>query len=418
MKLLICSANYAPEMTGIGKYSGEMAVWLAHRGHDVRVVAAPPYYPEWRVADSHRGRGFCREFIDGVKVWRAPVWVPAAPGGLKRVLHLLSFAATSFVPMLMQVFWKPDVVLVVAPAFVCAPAGLLTARLSGARAWLHVQDFEVDVAFSQGLLAGRRLRALVGGIERWLFRRFERVSTISHRMLACAQAKGVVESDLMYFPNWVDTDAIKPVPGLGSNYRRELGIPADAVVALFSGSFGRKQGLMLLPAVARRLVHMPKLVFVICGGGVMQAELKAACAGLGNVRLLSLQPSARLGDLLGMADIHLLPQSAEASDLVMPSKLCGMLASGRPVVATSGPDTEIAVVLNGCGVVVAPDDEEAFADAIAALAADPARRAKLGGQARQRAENELDTTAVLTAFEDALYGLSRRRKNAERPQHG
>jgi len=103
MKILVCSTNFAPEPTGIGKYSGEMAAWLAARGHEVRAVAAPPYYPTWRVAGNYRWPPYRREQWSGVEVWRAPLWVPKSPHGLTRVLHLLSFAVMSFPVMLRQV---------------------------------------------------------------------------------------------------------------------------------------------------------------------------------------------------------------------------------------------------------------------------------------------------------------------------
>ncbi len=73
-------------------------------------------------------------------------------------------------------------------------------------------------------------------------------------------------------------------------------------------------------------------MFVFCGNGAGRDALVALCAGLSNVRFLDLQPVERLSELLAMADIHLLPQRADAADLVMPFKLTGMLASGRPVV--------------------------------------------------------------------------------------
>ena len=382
-----------------------MAAWLAEQGYSVHVVAAPPYYPEWRVADTHVGRGYQRERIDGVHVWRAPLWVPARPNGLKRVLHLLSFAASSLPVMLTQVFWKPDVVLVVAPAFVCTPAALITARLSGAKSWLHVQDFEVDVAFKQGLLKGQLLHKLSVAVERWLFKQFDVVSSISQRMMARVRDKGVHEPKLIFFPNWVDIDKIRPTASGSAGLRDQLGIAADSVVALFSGSLGRKQGLMLLPATAQLLVGLPNLVFVICGDGVLKQELEEACAGLPNVKMLPLQPLDRLGDLLGMADLHLLPQSADASDLVMPSKLSGMLASGRAVIATTAPDTEIASVLESCGVVVPPEDAPALASAIQALASDRPHREHLGRQGRRFAEAHLAKTSVLDALQSNLLRL-------------
>jgi colanic acid biosynthesis glycosyl transferase WcaI len=133
---------------------------------------------------------------------------------------------------------------------------------------------------------------------------------------------------------------------------------------------GGKQGLDILADTARLLVNDERLHFVFCGNGAGRAELEGRCTGLANVRFLDLQPLERLGELLTFADIHLLPQRADAADLVMPSKLTGMLASGRPIVVTAHPGTEVARVVEGCGLVVEPERPEVFADAIAALASD------------------------------------------------
>jgi colanic acid biosynthesis glycosyl transferase WcaI len=408
MKILIYSANYAPEPTGIGKYSGEMAEWLAAKGHEVRVVAAPPYYPNWKVAEGYSWPPYRRETLNGVDVWRAPLWVPTRPSGIKRVLHLLSFAVSSAPVMLRQLAWSPDVVLTVAPAMACAPMGWLTARLSGAAAWLHVQDFEVDVAFQMNLLKGKRIQQLALWAERTLMRRFDKVSSISTKMVDRLRAKGIDSDAIELFPNWVDTHGVMPLDGV-SGYRNELGIGTDKVVALFSGTWGAKQNLLSIPAVARKLAHRSELMFVICGDGVMRPELEQACAGLANVRLLPLQPKERLGELLGLADIHLLTQSADAEDLVLPSKLTGMLSSGRPVVATCRADTEIASVVASCGLVVSPTCIDQFAQAIVKLADKPELRCSLGVQGRKYAEHALAKDPILARWlmrADQVGGVS------------
>jgi colanic acid biosynthesis glycosyl transferase WcaI len=394
MKILVYSTNFAPEPTGIGKYSGEMAAWLAARGHQVRAIAAPPYYPQWRVAPDYRWPPYRRELWHGVDVWRAPLWVPAAPSGVTRVLHLLSFAVMSFPVMLRQVFWGPDLVITVAPALVCAPAALLTARLSGAQAWLHIQDFEVDVAFRLGLLKGKLLQRVILRMERWIMQRFDTVSSISGRMVEKLIEKGVPQEQIRYFPNWVDLSHVKPTL-TSSAYRARFGIAADAVVVMFSGSLGGKQGLMVIPEVAKKLAARSDVVFVVCGDGIMKSKLETATAGLRNVRLIPLQPFESLGELLCMADIHLLPQSLGAADLVLPSKLSGMLASGRPVIATCLAGTELESVVSGCGIVVPPQDSAALAAAICRLADDVATRAELGGRARGYAESNFERDAVL-----------------------
>lgn len=397
MKILIYSANYAPEPTGIGKYSGEMAEWLAAQGHDVRVVAAPPYYPNWKIAEGYRWPLYRRERIQNVDVWRAPLWVPARPNGIKRILHTLSFALSSTPVMLRQLAWNPDVVLTVAPALACAPMGWLTARLCGATAWLHVQDFEVDVAFQMSMLKGRLLKNATLWCERHLLRRFDKVSTISSKMMDKLRSKGVRPDAIELFPNWVDTAGVNPLDK-PSSYRDRLGIKPDQIVAMFSGTWGSKQDLLAIPAAARLLAHRKDIVFVICGDGVMRPAIEAACTDLPNVRLLPLQPKEDLSELLGMADIHLLTQSAEAEDLVLPSKLTGMLSSGRPVVATCHPHTELANVLTHCGVIARPGCVSSLAQAVQVLSDAPTRRQELGAHARTYAEHSFAKESILARW--------------------
>jgi colanic acid biosynthesis glycosyl transferase WcaI len=401
MKIVIYSANFAPEPTGIGKYSGEMAAWLAKRGHQVRAISAPPYYPNWEVRADYRGKGYRRELIDGVEVWRAPLWVPKAPNGLARILHLMSFAVASFPLMIRQLFWGPQMVIVVAPALVCAPAALLIARLCGAQAWLHLQDFEVDIAFRMNLLRGALLRRVILRMERWLLRRFDVVSSISGRMAERLLLKGVEYQRVRYFPNWVDISHIKPA-GVATGLRAELGIAPETIVAMFSGSLGGKQGLQAIPAAAELLRSRADILFLICGDGMLKPQLEQAAADLTNLRLLPLQPFERLGELLCSADIHLLPQSADAADLVLPSKLSGMLASGRPVIATCHPGTELHEVVSQCGAVVEPQDPAALAAAIVRFADDAAHRAEMGRRARSYAEMNFERDAVL----ERVFGVA------------
>lgn len=407
MKILIYSANYAPEPTGIGKYSGEMAEWLAQQGHEVRVVAAPPYYPDWKLAEGYRWPPYRKERIQGCTVWRAPLWVPRNPGGLKRVLHLASFSLTSLPLMVMQWGWKPDVVLTVAPSFMCSPMGWLTARMTGATAWLHVQDFEVEVAFTMGLLKGGLSRFIVRGLESAMMRRFDAVSTISGRMLDLLKVKGIPAERCRMFPNWVDIDRIRPLTQV-SSYRKQLGIPDSAVVCLFSGSLGRKQGLMVIPQAAQLLSTRVDIHYVICGDGVMKPELEKACSDLDRVHLLPLQPVERLADLLGLADIHLLPQSPEAEDLVLPSKLTGMVSSGRAIIATCNPGSEIASVVSQCGLVVPPEDAPALAKAIVQLADDTEGRRQMGLAARRYAEDQIGRDAVLGKLANDMVAFRER----------
>jgi colanic acid biosynthesis glycosyl transferase WcaI len=132
------------------------------------------------------------------------------------------------------------------------------------------------------------------------------------------------------------------------------------------------------------------------------------CVNFPNVKFLDLQPLAHLSDLLCMADIHLLPQRADAADLVMPSKLTGMLASGRPVVTTAHKGTELANLVKDCGLVVPPEQSQAFAEAIMKLASDADLRETLGSAGRAYAESYLDKNTILRRFEAELNQLTQR----------
>lgn len=411
MRILLYGINFAPELTGIGKYTGEMAAWLAEHGHEVRVVTAPPYYPEWKVRQGYSTWRWRTERGAALGVWRCPLWVPRNAGGLKRMLHLASFALTSLPVVLRHAFWRPQLVWVVEPTLGCAPVAAFVAALGGGKSWLHIQDFEVDAAFSMGLLKGAGPRRALLAAERWLMRRFDRVSTISGRMMDLARSKGLRDGQLVFFPNWVDISLVRPQAQSG--YRQELGIPGDAFVALYSGNMGNKQGLEILAEAARLLQGDARVQFVFCGDGTGKQDLVRRCEGLSNVKFLPLQPLRRLSDLLALADVHLLPQRADAADLVMPSKLGGMVASGRAVLATAAPKTELAEVVSrraACGVVVPPEDAEAFAAALLQLAGDPDGRARMGANGRAFAERELERDAVLREFEReaaALVGSAR-----------
>ncbi|MFT3805099.1 MAG: glycosyltransferase WbuB [Burkholderiaceae bacterium] len=407
VKILIYGINFSPELTGVGKYTGEMAQWLAQAGHDVRVVTAPPYYPEWKIADGYRRRRYQRETIGGVDVWRAPLYVPANPRGFSRVAHLASFALSSLPLMLKQLRWKPDVIWVPQPTLFCTPTALLASKLSGAKSWLHIQDFEVNAGFGLGLLKGNWLRRLILSGERRLMNRFDRISSISDAMAGLAREK-MRGRPVEVFPNWVDIDAIQPL-GRVSRYRESLGIAPDATVMLYSGNMGAKQGLHMLSNAAIAFKDDPSIVFVFCGNGAYREKMERDCAGLPNVRFLDLQPLESLNELLGIADIHLLPQRADVSDLVLPSKLTGMLASGKPIITTAPAGSTLARAVRRCGVVVDPDDDAAFARELRRLSGDRALMAKLGDQARVEAIQKLSQQAILSRFEFSLQGLLARR---------
>lgn len=402
-RVLIVALNYAPELVGCAKYTSELAEDLVTRGHVVEVVTAPPYYPDWQVADGFSGARWAREERNGVTIHRTPLYVPAKPTGMKRVAHLASFGVVAL-PTAVAVArrFRPNLVFAVAPTLTAAGAALAAAKASGAKSWLHVQDFEVEAAFDLGLLKNPLVRRAAFAFEAGVMRAFDRVSSIAPAMTRKLSAKGVAEDRAVELRNWVDVDAVQVFASAHTRYRAELSIPEGHLVALYSGNMAAKQGIEALAEVAQQLREAEAPVtLVLCGTGSAVDHLRAACADAPNVRFLPLQPLDRLPELLGTADIHLLPQRPEAADLVLPSKLTGMLASGRPVVAMAASGTGLADEVKGCGVAVEPN-AAAMTQAILALSAAPERRLSLGAGARLRAEERWRKSSIIDGFAAAL----------------
>ena len=366
----MCGINYAPEIIGVGRYAGEIGAYFAARGHQVEVIAAPPHYPSWRVEPPFRAGAYAWERREGVDVLRCPIYATGKARGLARILAPVSFALSSAPAVAWRILrTRPDVVFCTEPTLLSAPVALVFAKLVGARTVLHVQDLEFDAAFAVGHVKAGLVRRMAQLFERHTRRGFGRVVTISNRMRDKLVAKGVPADRVCVVRNWTDTSAIRPLQGANA-FRGELGLSEDEFVALYAGQIGAKQALHQVFAAAEAMVDHPRLRFVIAGDGPLKAELVARYGHLPNVRFLPLQPEERLCELLNLADLHVLPQDANAADLVLPSKLAGMLASGRPVLATAATGTELHDVLSGFALLVPPGDATALVQALRSAASD------------------------------------------------
>jgi colanic acid biosynthesis glycosyl transferase WcaI len=249
-------------------------------------------------------------------------------------------------------------------------------------------------------------------IEKFFTFAFDRVSGISSRMVDRGIAKGIPPHHVALFPNWVDTGEIYPLDpsaNCSNPIRRELApqVPGidRKVILLYSGNMGAKQGLELLAPLAESFADDPRVHFIFCGDGAFRKRLEDLVAHRPNVTLLPLQPLDRLNCLLNTADIHLLPQRASAADLVMPSRLSAMLSSGRPVIATAHPGTQVAQVVEGRGLAIPAEDAAALHAAVLQLVEDKELRLHLGREAREYAVEHMGKQQILEQFERDLQAL-------------
>jgi colanic acid biosynthesis glycosyl transferase WcaI len=408
VRLLIHGMNYAPELLGIGRYTGELGTYLAARAHQVTVLTAAPYYPQWRVQEDYRPQRWRREWRDGVEVLRAPQYVPARVSGLGRLLQECSFDASCLYWWSTCLLERPwDAMVAVCPPMTSGLVPGLLARRLGIPLVIHVQDLQLDAARELGILRQPLLLEVLTWLELRLLRQARKVTTISRSMAARLAAKGVAASRLQVLPNWADLDKVRPGPRLNA-LRRELGLTSETVV-LYAGNLGEKQGLEVILEAAALTRSKPSIRYLIAGEGAARERIKlrAQDLGLDNVTFLPLQLNSRLPLLLAAADLHLVVQRREAADLVMPSKLTNIMAAGRPFIATAARATELGRVTteSRAGLLVPPEDGRALAQAVLALAQDPGARKEMGIRARRYAEAFWDRERILGQWEELLKGL-------------
>lgn len=407
-RLLLIGGNYSPEPTGIGKYNGEMIRWLAESGYDCTVITSYPYYPEWKVQPPYERKKhwYSKEVTQlergKITVYRCPQYVPAKPTGKTRIMLDFSFAMSAFFKLITLLFAaKFDVVITVVPPFHLGLLAVIYKKLRGAKVFYHIQDMQIEAARDLKMISSPKLINILFKLERYIFRQADMVGSISDGMMRKIQEKAGKE--VFFFPNWVDVEKFHPIEER-LLLKTEYGFSATDKIVLYSGAIGEKQGLESILLAADALRADRHLKFLICGSGPYKERLVAQAEekGLDNVIFFPLQPFERFNHFLNMADVHLVIQKANASDLVMPSKLTTILAVGglALITANSGTSLHDLVSTHNMGILVDAEDQQALNEGILRSVNGNVR--EIASNGRMYAENYLAVQRIMSRFEEAI----------------
>ncbi|KAA3439601.1 WcaI family glycosyltransferase [Rufibacter hautae] len=413
-RILLISYNFKPEPTGIGKYCGEQIHWLANRGYDCTVVTTYPYYPYWKVQEPYYHKRFrfsseVQQFESGGKIrtLRCPIYVPANPSGLKRIILDFTFLLSAGLRVLGLVFsQKFDVVITVAPSFLIGFLGVLYKGLRGAKLLYHIQDLQIEAARDLQMIQNKRVIEILFKLEKAIFNRSDVVSSISESMVDRIQSKA--EKHVFLHPNWTDTSQFYPIKDQES-LKELFGFKSTDKVILYSGAIGEKQGLEAIIQAADRFRNQENWKFVICGSGPYKARLidLAERLDLQNLIFFPLQPFEKFNQFLNMADLHLVIQKGIASDLVMPSKLTTILAVGGLALITANPGTGLYALVHkhNMGILVEAENQEALNTGIwNALVG--ASNESIKSAACAYAEKYLSIESIMQSFEEHVFSTS------------
>ena len=389
------SASYAPELTGIGPYSAELAEALARRGHEVRAICSFPFYPEWIPRVPAGTLLYRTESLDRVLVTRCRTYVPSHPGTLRRVLHEVSWVGSAFPAAVRLIRWA-EAWIVISPAFGSALIGACLARFTSSRVHIHVQDVVPDVAVESGQVTSQFLLRCATAVARWTYGSFGSASVLSESMADRFRryASGTVR--IAVAPNWIrNTDELSdslPVALRGRPY------------AVYAGSFGRKQDLALLIEAASLLAARHGPTIAVLGDGPGRDALDRAGEG---IVWLGLVDVSTYRTVLEHALAGIVALAPGVGDSVVPSKLAAYLGAGRPVVVAAELKSEAARVVGaaGCGVRIPPGRADLLADSLLHLARDRRMCHEYGASGLAYAQAHWSKETIVNTIEGALRAL-------------
>jgi colanic acid biosynthesis glycosyl transferase WcaI len=303
---------------------------------------------------------------------------------------------------------RPDIVIAETDPPLLGVLGALLKWRWNCQLVYNVRDLYPDIAIANGALKSRFLLGLLERANRLSYRSADCVIVLGEDMRQRLLAKGVAPEKIALVPDWVDCGSIRPMTS--SRFRSQFG---QSFVVMYSGNLGLSQQLETVLDAAALLRDESAIRFVLIGEGARKQWLvdRARQLGLRNVDFLPYRPREELAESLSAGDLHLVPLFPGAAGCVVPSKIYGILAAGRPFVAIMEDSAEIARLAreNSVGFVVQPGDAAALARTIRQAAAEPAELAAMGVRARQLAEQRFDRNIATRRFAEVLGSVMGRK---------
>lgn len=393
MNVYLVNRYFWPDESASSMLLTDLAEDLKAAGHEVHVVASRQLYhqPGASLAKYQVWQGIHIHRLVTTTFGRNYFW-----GRLLEIaaMHLaLRFSQRKFLP-------RPDAWFVMTdPPFILNTVAKLRRKWGGGLVH-QVADLYPDLAVVLGSLPPQGL--LVGFLQRLAVRGMltcDRVVSLGECMAGVLAGKGVAREKILVCPPWADGAKLFPLDHENNDFRRELGLSPDDLVIMYSGNMGKGHRFETILEAARRLNHQGRFHFVFIGDGAKRKQIEAFRKdfALERFRLLPYQPKERLRETLSAGDLHLISLDTRVQGLIVPSKLAGILAVGRPVCFVGDADNSIAQAILGgsCGRVVPEGAHGQLVEIINSLAMDPGLRLKMGKSARHLFEMKYNRSVVV-----------------------
>jgi colanic acid biosynthesis glycosyl transferase WcaI len=412
-KFVFVNRYFDPDQSATSQMLTGLARGLAAAGLAVHVVCSRQLYTDAgsRLPRSEERSGVVIHRIGTTRFGRARL----IGRGVDYASFYFSASAT-----LLRLLRSGDVLIAKTdPPLLCVFAAII-ARLNGAALVNWQQDVFPEIASLLGANPlPRWIDSLLRRLRDWSLRSAKMNVLIGNRMLEYFHDRGIPASQLCVIENWADAAAVAPKPANASALRARLEL-AGRFIVCYSGNLGRAHEFDTLLAAAVRLRTNPSIVFLMIGAGAKMESLRRAVNALSleNFRFLPYQPREQLDDSLAAADVHLISLLPVLEGFILPSKLYGILAAGRPPVFIGDSDGDIGQIITdaACGVIVGVGAGEELEAVILRLQAEPATRAAMGSRARACFESRYSMNKALEKWRVVLDATPESRSAAASPQ--
>lgn len=348
------------------------------------------------------------ETINGIEVIRLPSLGPSGRGMLARLGRYLGMYLGAAWLVLTRVRRGDIVVCKTDPPLLSLPLAVVT-RLRGIRLVNWLQDLYPEVAASLGIAFPRPIRWLLTCLRNWSLNVAACNIVIGECMAQLLRSQGVAESQIAILTNFVDDEHIVPLEGKNP-LRRQWQLEGKFVLG-YSGNLGRAHDIETFLGMASLLRKCENIVFLFIGGGHFAniVSQRLAAAQVHNVRFEGYQPRELLNFSLALPDAHWVSLLPQMEGLIVPSKIYGIMAAGRPLLAVCDAKGEMAKIIEraGVGIQISPGDSQGFANSVTELAQDAEMRAKFGANGRQEIIAHASRSKVMHQWEVLIDRISK-----------
>jgi colanic acid biosynthesis glycosyl transferase WcaI len=374
--------------------------WV-REGHEVTVLTGFPHHPTGIVPPEYRGQWLRREWVDGIRVVRVPIHVAPNRAVARRALSYLSYglSASLLGPFLTG---RPDVVVATSPQFLTAVAGWWLSLVLWRPFVFEVRDIWPRSIVEVGAMKADSLVVrILEKVERFLYRRADRIVAVTHSFVDELAGKGVPRTKMSVVTNGVDLDLFRP--GDKGAARRALGLP-DGFLATYVGTHGMAHGLDMVLDAAKR-VQGTGIRVLLVGEGAEKSVLqdRARSEGIANVTFWDQQTREKVSEVIAATDVCLVVlRDKPLFRTVIPSKIFEFMGAARPMLTTVDGESRRIIEDAGAGVFSPPERAEDLARALLDLSASPEKLEDMGRSGREHVERYYSRPALARSYLEIL----------------